>query len=299
MKKFFWMAGMILLAASCSNERVDMVDNGRMETTVAPVRVHVDDFAVSMAAFSGGVTRAASSLANYNDINAVTLAFYSGDTEVYKTTQSMDDNATYDTFGEFSLSLPIGSYTMVVLAYYTNENSVMTLTSPTEASFTGLRARETFSAVQTVNITNADAVDIGATLSRINAMLVVASSDGKTAHVKNVRMTLSGGSMHFNPTSGLATDNAGYVNTVGSSVAVGAVSTSATNLFLYTDEQTMDVTIETLDADGNTLFSTTVEDVPFKRNRITILTGAMYTNPGVGGAFLVSTDWLSDYNMSF
>ena len=52
MKKFFWMAGMILLAASCSNECVDMVDNGRMETTVAPVRVHVDDFAVSMAAFS-------------------------------------------------------------------------------------------------------------------------------------------------------------------------------------------------------------------------------------------------------
>ena len=70
-------------------------------------------------------------------------------------------------------------------------------------------------------------------------------------------------------------------------------------LFLNTDEQDIDVTIETLDADGNTLFSKTIEDVPFKRNRVTKLTGAMYTNEALSGTFKIETDWLSDYNAEF
>ena len=63
--------------------------------------------------------------------------------------------------------------------------------------------------------------------------------------------------------------------------------------FLNTDEQDIDVTIETLDADGNSLFSKTIQNVPFKRNRKTILTGAMYTNTGMAGSFQVNTDWLT------
>ena len=89
-------------------------------------------------------TRAAQDVADYNDVNAVTLAFYNGSTEVEKVTQLKSDGSTYTTFGEFSLSLPMGTYTMVALAYYTNEKSVLTLTSPTEASY-NTRARETFS----------------------------------------------------------------------------------------------------------------------------------------------------------
>ena len=80
---------------------------------------------------------------------------------------------------------------------------------------------------------------------------------------------------------------------------MGGISTSSTVFFLNTDEQDIDVTIETLDADGNTLFSKTIEDVPFKRNRVTKLTGAMYTNSGVDGAFQIETAWLDDYNAEF
>ena len=68
---------------------------------------------------------------------------------------------------------------------------------------------------------------------------------------------------------------------------------------MATDEQTMNVTIETLDADGAVLFSKTVNDVPFKRNRITKLTGAMYTNEAVSGTFKVETAWLDEYNANF
>jgi len=112
-------------------------------------------------------------------------------------------------------------------------------------------------------------------------------------------MTMSAGGKSFNPTSGLATVNTGFANTVPISTAAGVTSNSVSYLFLATDEQNVDVTIETLDSEGNTLFSKTVENVPFKRNRITKLTGAMYTSDAVSGAFQLETTWLPDHNADF
>ena len=130
-------------------------------------------------------------------------------------------------------------------------------------------------------------------------MLTVKSTDGKTADVTNVRMTLSAGGKDFNPTTGLAITTTGLTNTVGNSADVGKISTSSTMFFLNTDEQDIDVTIETLDANGAVLFTKTVPNVPFKRNRVTKLTGAMYSNAGTFGSFQVETAWLSDQSGTF
>ena len=235
MKKvsFIFVALMGMMAASCGNESDELSNEQTVELSqLVPVRVHVEGFSLSHEEFSGAQTRAAQDVADYTDVNAVTLAFYKGDgTEAVKTTQLRADGSTYTTFGEFGLSLPMGSYTMVALAYYTNENSVLTLTSPTEATF-NVRARETFAYTQSVTISNTNAVDISATLNRIVSMLTVVSSDGKTADVSNVRMTFSAGGKDFNPTTGLAITNTGFANTVGNSAVVGATSTSSTVLFL-------------------------------------------------------------------
>ena len=301
MKKvsFMIVALMGMMAASCGNESDELSNEKTVEQSqLVPVRVHVEGFSLSQEEFSGAQTRAAEDVADYNDVNAITLAFYSGSTEVGKITQLKSDGSTYTTFGEFGLSLPMGSYTMVALAYYTNENSVLTLTSPTEASF-NVRARETFAYTQSVTISNTNAVDISATLNRIVSMLTVKSSDGKTEDVSNVRMTFSAGGKDFNPTTGLAITTTGLTNTVRNSADVGATSTSSTMFFLNTDEQNINVTIETLDADGNTLLSKTVNNVPFQRNRVTKLTGAMYTNEALSGTFQVETAWLDEYSANF
>ena len=94
-------------------------------------------------------------------------------------------------FGEFNLYLPIGKYTMVVVAYSTNENSPFTLTSLTEAAFTGLRVRDTFVATQTVNVTSGNPLALSATLNRIVSQLTVTSTDGKAPNADKLRMTLS------------------------------------------------------------------------------------------------------------
>ena len=290
MKKYLVLAIIAILFAACSKEINNEVNNNEL----VPVHVHVSGFSVSQEEFSG--TRTAQDVADYVGVSSITLAFYaSNGAEVYKTAQSKNEAD----FGEFSLSLPMGTYTMVALAYYNSEASPLSLTSPTVAAFTGVRAYETFAATQEVTISNTSAVDISATLSRIISQLKVVSTDGKTADVSNVRMTFSAGGKDFNPSTGLAITNTGFANTVSNSASVGATSTSLSFLFLATDEQDIDVTIETLDADGAVLFSKTVNNVPFKRNRITKLTGAMYTNAGLAGTFQVETAWLTEEDESF
>lgn len=287
---------LVVFAASCSKESNE---NDVQNDILVPVAVHVEGFSVSTEDFP--VTRTdPQTPASYSDVNSITLAFYTANgTEQYKYTQLKDDNTTYTTFGNFSCSLPMGSYTMVVVACHISESSPFELTSLTSASYTGAHAFETFLAKETVSINSTSAVDISTTLQRIVSKLQIVSTDGKASDVTNIRMIFSGGSKSFNPTTGLATSNTGFTNTVGSSVAISSPTSSIGYLYLATDEQTMDVTIQTLDQTENVLFSKTVTNVPFKRNRVTILTGAMYTNSGVAGAFLVSTDWLDPLNADF
>lgn len=299
MKNSILIAGMILLAASCSNDECgNFVENNGGYT---PVTVSVSGFSVEQGDFpgTGGMTRA-TAVGSYSGVSFLTLAFYaSNGTEVYKHTQEKGNLEQGETFGEFSTPLPIGSYTMVVLGYVLYDDDALTLTSPTQAEWTVNAPRETFAATQEVNVTNTTALNLSATLDRIVAQLKVISTDKRTANVEKVRMTFAAGGKQFSPTTGLATVNTGSVSTVSAGVAVGERSGSIGYVFLATDEQTMDVTIETLDAQGNTIFSKTVENVPFQRNRKTKLTGAIYSASAAAGSFQVNTDWLADYSDTF
>jgi len=291
MKNSILIAGMILLAASCSNDECgNFVENNGGYT---PVTVSVSGFSVEQGDFSG--TTRATAIGSYNGVSFITLAFYaSNGTEVYKHTQEKGNLEQGETFGEFSTPLPIGSYTMVVLGYVLYDDDALTLTSPTQAEWTVNAPRETFAATQEVNVTNTTALNLSATLDRIVAQLRVISTDKRTANVEKVRMTFAAGGKQFSPTTGLATVNTGSVSTVSAAVAVGERSGSIGYVFLATDEQTMDVTIETLDAQGNTIFSKTVENVPFQRNRKTKLTGAIYSASAAAGSFEVNTIWLNE-----
>ena len=290
-KKIYFLVALGLVAASCNVKE----ERGLCS---APVSVHVNDFLVTVDTFSD--TKAEQSATDYEGVKGLTLAFYDGSTEVYKRSQVKAALKEGDTFGEFNLSLPMGSYTMVVIGHGLNDGEpAITLTSPTSATFGANPARETFVATETVTINSTAAVNISATLDRIVSKLQVASSDVRKNPAHSVRMTFAAGGKSFNPTTGLATDNSGFSNTVNISTAVGAASLSNSYLFLASDEDTIDVTIETLDEDGNMLFSKTVANVPFKRNRITKLTGAMYTNDAISGSFQLETDWLQDQEVSF
>lgn len=298
MKNSILIAGMILLAASCSSdERVNVVEK---EAGYAPVTVSVDGFSVTQSEIAG--TRG-TAVGDYTSVKFLTLAFYaSNGAEIYKHTQNRDDAGTYTTFGEFTTSLMYGNYTMVVVA---NEgNNAITLTSPTVATYGENNAKDTWAYTQAVNITSNEAVNLSATLDRICTLLGVQSTDNRPAEVTHMRLTLSAGAKSFSPTTGLATSNTGFSVTMAfPDATLGSTAAMGTYLFLATDEQTLNVTIETLDAaDGNVLFSKTITDVPFIRNRQTKLTGAIFSGTGTGvsaSGFQVSTDWITAHNIDF
>ena len=300
MKKIFLWASLCLFAVSCSNETIES-DNGvtNAEKVLAPVTVRVNGFSVTQEEMaSGGTTRAAQTAASYTDVGAIDLAFYSGGTEVYKHTQLRGDNTTYTTFGEFSCNLPIGTYTMVAIARGYFDGDVFTMTSPTAAGYTSERPRETFCASQSVTVTAAGA-DASVTMNRIITQLNIISTDQISSGVAKIRTTYGGGSKSFDPTSGLATDDNGFSLT-NTAYAPGGVHLGVQNYaFLATDEETMTITIEALDADNHVLFTKSVPGVPLKRNRQTTLTGAIFTTNASSAAFQVETAWIEGNTVNF
>ncbi len=292
--KLIAIAALVLLAAACSSESEVIND---VEGDKVPVRVQVDEFSVSMSEFDDGPakTRAVS-----DDVKACVLAFYDVEgTEVFKSTQIFADAGTYTTFGEFTADLPVGHYTMVAVGYAHSAGDAFTLTSPTEAAFTSERPRETFTKVQSVQVTNANAVDIDVTLDRISAKLEIISTDNRPVGIAKLRTTFAKGGKSFNPSTGLALTDGGFTQTNTPSAAVGSTINVGSMPLLYTDEETMDITIEVLDPSENVLFTKLVPNVPFKRNNITTVSGPIFTTGSLAFGFKLNTTWGPGYNVTF
>lgn len=263
----------------------------------ALVKIHVSDFTISQESFSG--TKSAEDVADYENVKAIDLAFYEGTNEVYKTTQMRNENSNYTTFGEFECNLPVGNYTLVVVGRGYSNGDVFVLTSPTEAGYASERARETFCATQEVTVTSTTPLDLDVTLSRIMAKVNILSTDVCPASVTRIRTTYSAGSKSFNPTTGLAMDNDGFSLTNTKNLTENSTLDVSSYTFLATDEQTMTITVEALDANENVLSTKVVTSVPLKRNRITTLRGAVFTTGSSNASFLVDTDWLEGNIVEF
>lgn len=287
----------VVTLTSCSPASEEVLNPS---SSTAPVRIQVADFSISMDDINDAPTRAAENPANTNIVGALTLAFYaSNGTKMYEATQLKSDASTYTTFGAFSCDLPVGSYTMVAIGRYVSTNDEFSLTSPTEAAFTSERVRETFCKTQSVTVTSTAPLDLSVTLNRIVTQLFIVSTDLRPEGVSKLRTTYAAGSKSFNPTTGLAIDNAGFSLTNNSSAAVGTTIEVKNFAFLATDEQTMTITLEVLDEDDNVLITKEIPNVSLKRNRKTILTGPVFTPSASSASFLIETSWLDDHTITF
>lgn len=258
----------------------------------APVTVSVSDFAVTVSDFPDAQTRAVSP-ASYADVKALTLIFFKGTENVYEATQWKSDATSYTTFGVFTCSLPVGTYTMVVVGRNYSDGDEFAITSPTAAAYTSERVRETFNYSEVVTIADTNPVNLSATLSRIVARLIVKSTDPRPAEAVKIRTTYAKGGKGFDPSSGLATTDAGYTLTNTPTAAAGQTAGVFNFVFLASDEETMTITIEALDAANTVLSTKVVPNVPMKRNKTTMLSGAIYTDASTAtSTFDLDTDWL-------
>lgn len=156
--------------------------------------------------------------------------------------------------------------------------------------------RETFAGSQTVTISNTSTpVDVSATLNRVVARLEIFTTDPVPEAVKGVRITYAAGGGGINPVTGLSSTNTGYTGLIQNPATYNGISKLLSHIFLATDQQTMTLTLDALDADGNSVSHKVVPNVPFQRNKLTRLTGALYS-ADVTGNFTVNTAWISDTN---
>mgnify|MGYP006988923418 FL=1 len=285
--KLITLAALALSAFACKPEK-------EASLCLVPVTVQLNDFSISQEDFPETKSVA---IGNYSGVKALTLAFYDADgAELFKSTQIKSDETSYDTFGLYSCLLPVGSHTLVAIGY--GSDYAITLNGPRSASFTADKVRETFAITQQINITSTDNHVFGPVLNRVITKLAVQSTDPRPANATSVRVTFAKGSKSFSPESGLASSDEGLVNVVDISSAVGSASLTNSYLFLSSDEQTMNVTIETLDSEGSVIVSKTVDDVPLKRNRVTTLSGRIYTAPA-DISFEVESTYRTEYEMQF
>lgn len=290
---FLIPACLMLLCVSCNPS-----DNNEVpHRNDAAVTVCFEGFTATVSDFSKSRTRALDDPSDYEYVGALDLAFYDAEgAEVYKATQLKKDSSTYVCFGEFSFRLPEGNYTMVAIGRDVGTDDVFVLSSPTQAAYTSERARETFTAVQPVSITGTASVSFNVSLSRVATKLVVNSTDGRPDGAAKIRTTYSAGSKSFNPTTGLASDNNGFGMTNTPKADIGSCINIKSFAFLTADEQTMNVTLEVLDADGGVMMRRMVPDVPFKRNRVTRLKGRLFS---YSGALKLDTAWVSPITVDF
>ena len=309
MKNFYLKEAALMLGAtafavvtfsSCSNaeEVLNQVEQGR--GMMAPVRVQVNDFTMSVDDIPEAQTRAVKDPADYKSVGAITLAFYATDgTKMYEDTQLKTGDTHYTTFGTFSCNLPIGNYTMLVIARDSLTDDVFTLTSLNEAAFTSEKVRETFCQTQSVSVTSSAVLDLSITLNRIVPQLTISSTDLRPTGVEKIRTTYSAGYKSFNPTTGLGIGNAGFSLINTPSAAVGSIVEFRNNTYLATDEQTMTITLDVLDAEDHVLISKVIPDVPLKRNRKTVLRGPLFTPSASTASFQLETSWLEDITVTF
>ena len=276
-----------LIAASCS------IKEDRIACT-APVTVHVDDYSINVDSFPD---TKATNPNSYSTVKALTLAFFDAGTgeKIYFKTHYKPSQGSDPNFGTFSCNLPFGSFTMVVLGYDFYDGDVLELSSPTAAAFTSDKTRETFAHTQSVTISSVDPVNLDATLNRIVTRLTLSSTDGRSAAASNLRISLEKGAKAFNPTSGFATSNGGFSTTLSIPVNEGQTSKSTVFAFLAQETETMDVTIDVLNEGGEVIQTHNVTDVPFQINRVTNLTGPVYSSPTPSSAtFLLNTDFVGE-----
>ena len=280
-KSNLFFASLVLMAFSCTSEKTEEVFNPQK----APVTVSVNDFLISQ----DEMTRA-TAVADLASVKSLTLAFYDSDgNETYKHTQLRDSPAEGETFGQFNCGLYKGTYTMVVIG--SGSTTGITLTNSTLATYGDAKVQDTFVATKNVTISDYNAKAFSAELDRIVTRVGLKSTDPRPANVPYVRMTFAAGSKSFNPQTGLTASNTGFSHIIDFTRDPGEVVNVASSLFLATDEQTMDITVETLDANSNVLFSKTIEDVPLKRNCTTKLTGAIFTAGVVISSITVNDTW--------
>jgi len=210
--------------------------------------------------------------------------------------QQVHQAATDADFGSPTLSLSVGAHTLYFVA--SRGTDAVLDTDARTLSFS--KVNDTFWAAKALNVSGTTGTQAVA-LDRIATKLRITFSDAIPTGAATFNVTPAQWHYGFNYTTGEPTTAtasqpitvnipSSYIGLVGQSVSLFGFSGS--------DVFTTDVAIDCQDADSHVLGAATVPSVQIKRNRISALTGSLFSKTSTIG-FTLNTEWLDDYEMKF
>ena len=211
--------------------------------------------------------------------------------------QQVHRAATDADFGSPTLSMSVGAHTLYFVA--SRGTGAVLDTDARTLSFT--KVNDTFWATKALNVSATTTGTQAVALDRIATKLRITFSDAIPTGAATFNVTPSQWHYGFNYTTGEPTTaTASQTITVNiPSSYIGLVSQSVGMFgFSGSDDFTTDVAIDCQDADSHVLGAATVPSVSMKRNRISALTGSLFSKTSTIG-FSLNTDWLDDYEMTF
>lgn len=249
---------------------------------------------------SGAQTRAATpSIGDY--FTKLNVMLFNEDGTKYfdkvRTQYSTDEN-----FGQMSLTLPAGEYTVVAVGHSSVKSA--TIKSPELVQFTasdGEKLTDTFCYEGTVTV-GEQPEQHALTMSRVCAMVRFQFTDDEIpAALTHVKFDYTGGSANFNPTTSEGTTK----STQSENRPVSADDQYQVFTFPYMAATgTLKMTVSALASDGTVIKKRTLDAVPVTRNRITTYTGPLFsdgegsiTQSGFG--FSVNGEWEGEDNFEF
>ena len=287
---FLFVIGIL---SACSSESNSVDENG-----LVPVQVTFSGLDVSVVpdGSRGLTTRATVSGAKVDRI-ALKIFDTSGK-EIYSVVK---DNPNEEGFDKVKCLLHVGDYKFVAVAHKakTAVSKAAVITSPTVATLGETNVPSSvYSKVMDVTVSGNTTQDVTIAFGkRITSSFELNVTDDYPDEIENVEIILNpskdqaANPYAFNPSTGCAasalTYNASF-NRKSFSVKSFTGKTLSISLFLTSDEQKMNVTINMKNSDGITLYTRTLNDVTFRQHTSTIAKGTFFSSQ-VSGSFTFDT----------
>lgn len=286
-----------LISASCEKPVINE-DNSEITDTdknTSLVTVNFKSFTIEQSAFTDTQLSATNkSVTNVKELcKVINVAIFDENNNKAKT---INQDRTNKSFGNISITLPKGTYKIIVIAHNGGGNA--TISSPTKITFKDNKVTDTFHYYGTLEIT--DDVSYNLVLKRAVAMFRLTIKDSTPSSVKYMKFYYTGGSSTFDATSGYGCVNSKQteIRTVENS-AYTEGSCYEIYTFPHETDKKLKIEVSALDKESSSspIYQKTFSDVPVKTNMITNYTGVFFGEDSGGGRSLyfdIDGEWQSE-----
>lgn len=211
--------------------------------------------------------------------------------------QQLHQVSTDADFAEPTLTLAYGEHTI----YFIASRGVDPVLNTTDHSLTFGKVRDTFWKAYNCTVTGSSGSNVSVTLDRVVTRMRVNITDvvddnAATLLLKPLKWYLGLDYLSGEPTA----ETTDFVSSVTIPDSYKGQTGLQASIFGFSaaTSWTTDVTIECRKADNSVIGSAAVDNVPFVRNRTSVLSGNMFSHGG-NVSVALQTDWLDTYDMAW